>query len=43
MLDPAETNKDGLAVSARAVYLIDPTKKMRSFILYPATLGRNFE
>ncbi|XP_058803440.1 peroxiredoxin-6 [Phymastichus coffea] len=43
MLDPAELNSDGVPVSARAVFIIDPHKKMRLSILYPATTGRNFD
>ncbi|XP_015171111.1 PREDICTED: peroxiredoxin-6 isoform X2 [Polistes dominula] len=43
MLDPAELDSQGLPVSARAVFIIDPSKKMRLSILYPATTGRNFE
>ncbi|KAL6260121.1 hypothetical protein P5V15_007658 [Pogonomyrmex californicus] len=44
MLDPAERDQEtGLPMSARAVYIIDPNKKMRLSILYPATTGRNFD
>lgn len=43
MLDPAEVDSQGLPLSARAVFIIDPTKKMRLSILYPATTGRNFD
>lgn len=43
MLDPAEVDSQGLPLSARAVFIIDPAKKMRLSILYPATTGRNFE
>lgn len=43
MLDPAEIDNQGLPMSARAVFIIDPSKKMRLSILYPATTGRNFE
>ncbi|XP_015171110.1 PREDICTED: peroxiredoxin-6 isoform X1 [Polistes dominula] len=43
MLDPAELDSQGLPVSARAVFIIDPSKKMRLSILYPATTGRNFD
>ncbi|XP_014602404.1 PREDICTED: peroxiredoxin-6 [Polistes canadensis] len=43
MLDPAEVDNQGLPLSARAVFIIDPSKKMRLSILYPATTGRNFD
>lgn len=43
MLDPTEKDSQGIALTARAVFIIDPTKKMRLSILYPATTGRNFE
>lgn len=43
MLDPTEVDNQGLPVSARAVFVIDPSKKMRLSILYPATTGRNFD
>ncbi|KAG8234607.1 hypothetical protein J437_LFUL017725 [Ladona fulva] len=43
MLDPIEKDKDGLPLTCRAVFLIDPSKKLRFSILYPATTGRNFD
>lgn len=43
MLDPAEVDGNGVPVTARAVFIIDPAKKMRLSILYPATTGRNFD
>ncbi|XP_071452187.1 peroxiredoxin-6 [Hetaerina americana] len=43
MLDPAEKDKDGLPLTCRAVFLIDPSKRLRFSILYPATTGRNFD
>ncbi|CAJ0602148.1 unnamed protein product [Cylicocyclus nassatus] len=43
MLDPAEKDSKGMPVTARAVFIIDPLKKLRALILYPATSGRNFD
>lgn len=43
MLDPDEKDAEGIPLTARAVFIIDPLKKMRLSLLYPATTGRNFE
>lgn len=43
MIDPDEKDSNGIPLSARAVFIIDPKKRMRLSILYPATTGRNFE
>lgn len=43
MLDPDEKDASGIPLTARAVFVIDPKKKMRLSILYPANVGRNFE
>uniref|UniRef100_A0A8C6T7R1 Peroxiredoxin-6 n=1 Tax=Neogobius melanostomus TaxID=47308 RepID=A0A8C6T7R1_9GOBI len=43
MLDPDETDKDGMPLTARCVFVIGPDKKMKLSILYPATTGRNFD
>ena len=43
MLDPDELDSQGMPLSARAVFIIGPDKKMKLSFLYPATTGRNFE
>jgi peroxiredoxin 6 len=44
MLDPNEIcNKSSLPLTARSVFVIDASHKLRLSLLYPATTGRNFE
>jgi len=43
MIDPEEINSKGIALPARALIVIDQTKKVKLAILYPATTGRSFE
>lgn len=42
MIDKDEVDEKGMPLSARALFIIDPDKKFRLSILYPATTGRNF-
>lgn len=43
MLDKDEIGKAGLPLTCRAVFIVDPSKKFRLSLLYPATTGRNFD
>lgn len=46
MLDMiSEEDKDNpeMAMTVRALYVVDPDKKLRLSILYPASTGRNVE
>lgn len=43
MLDKDEIGAAGLPLTCRAVFVVDPTRKLRLSLLYPATTGRNFE
>ncbi|KAM3620170.1 uncharacterized protein V6R79_019239 [Siganus canaliculatus] len=43
MLDPDERDQDGMALTARCVFVVGPDKKLKLSILYPATTGRNFD
>ena len=41
-MDPDERDNAGIPLSARAVFVVGPDKKLKLSILYPATTGRNF-
>ncbi|KAI5637010.1 ahpC/TSA family domain-containing protein [Phthorimaea operculella] len=43
MVDKDELDPVGMPLTARCVFIIDPSKKYRLSILYPATTGRNFD
>ena len=43
MLDRDEVNANGIVLTCRTVFVIDPKHKLRLAIMYPASTGRNFE
>lgn len=34
---------DGMPLTVRSVFIIDPSKKIRLILTYPAAVGRNFD
>ena len=43
MLDPVDKDSKGIPLTARAVFIVGPDKKLKLSIIYPATTGRNFD
>uniref|UniRef100_A0A0K0F394 Peroxiredoxin-6 (inferred by orthology to a human protein) n=1 Tax=Strongyloides venezuelensis TaxID=75913 RepID=A0A0K0F394_STRVS len=43
MLDSEEIDPDGMALTARTVFVIGPRKQLTLNIFYPATTGKNFD
>lgn len=42
--DPSNMNpRTGMPLTVRTVFIIDPAKKVRLMIIYPASVGRNFD
>ena len=40
--DPSNVDKNGLPLTVRSVFIIDPSNKIRLIMTYPAVTGRNF-
>ncbi len=43
MLDQTNLTQEGLPLTVRSVFIIDPNKKLRLTLTYPASTGRNFD
>lgn len=43
MLNQEHMDLKGLPLTVRAVYIIDPSKKIKLILIYPAASGRNFD
>eukprot|EP00479_Gromia_sphaerica_P011733 TRINITY_DN5914_c0_g1_i1.p1 TRINITY_DN5914_c0_g1~~TRINITY_DN5914_c0_g1_i1.p1 ORF type:complete len:136 (+),score=23.08 TRINITY_DN5914_c0_g1_i1:292-699(+) len=43
MLDQDELDSTGMPLTVRSVFVIDPSKKVKLILTYPAATGRNFD
>eukprot|EP00965_Chrysotila_dentata_P082866 2734038-Pleurochrysis_carterae.AAC.1 len=43
MFDPGNLDDTGLPLTIRAVFIIDPEKKIKLILNYPASVGRNLD
>mmetsp|Transcript_20799 Transcript_20799/g.32585 ORF Transcript_20799/g.32585 Transcript_20799/m.32585 type:complete len:146 (+) Transcript_20799:95-532(+) len=43
MFDPTNVDSKGIPVTVRAMFIIDPNKRIRLFQYYPASVGRSVE
>jgi len=43
MIDPANIDKEGLPLTVRSVFIINPNKVIKLILTYPASTGRNFD
>eukprot|EP00471_Norrisiella_sphaerica_P004845 CAMPEP_0184479902 /NCGR_PEP_ID=MMETSP0113_2-20130426/1438_1 /TAXON_ID=91329 /ORGANISM="Norrisiella sphaerica, Strain BC52" /LENGTH=269 /DNA_ID=CAMNT_0026858069 /DNA_START=231 /DNA_END=1040 /DNA_ORIENTATION=+ len=43
MFDPGNLDDEGLPLTIRAVFIIDPEKKIKLILNYPASVGRNMD
>lgn len=43
IMDPEEKDSQGLPVTCRAVFFLNPQKKVKAIIYYPNNVGRSFK
>lgn len=43
MLEPGHKDASGLPLTCRGVFVVDPHHRIRLILMYPASLGRNFD
>ena len=43
MLDDSNIGKDGLPLTVRSLFIINPQKQIKLMLIYPASTGRNFD